>query len=90
MPEDKFQTAGGLKLHYLDFGGEGKPALVCIHGLTGNAHNFDGLVPHLTARYRVLALDVRGRGDSARGVPRPTTIRKSTSATSRNSSMRSG
>ncbi len=67
MPEDKFQTAGGLKLHYLDFGGEGKPALVCIHGLTGNAHNFDALFPHLTARYRVLALDVRGRGDSAWG-----------------------
>ncbi len=67
MPEDKFQTAGGLKLHYLDFGGAGKPALVCIHGLTGNAHNFDALVPHLTARYRVLALDVRGRGDSAWG-----------------------
>ena len=67
MPEDKFQTAGGLKLHYLDFGGEGKPALVCIHGLTGNAHNFDALIPHLTPRYRVLALDVRGRGDSEWG-----------------------
>jgi esterase len=69
MPEDKFQTAGGLKLHYLDFGGEGKPALVCIHGLTGNAHNFDALVPRLTPRYRVLALDVRGRGDSEWGPP---------------------
>ncbi|MGH7915341.1 MAG: alpha/beta fold hydrolase [Candidatus Binataceae bacterium] len=67
MPEDKFQTAGGLKLHYLDFGGAGKPALVCLHGLTGNAHNFDALAPHLAARYRVLALDVRGRGDSAWG-----------------------
>ena len=67
MPEDKFQTAGGLKLHYLDFGGAGKPALVCIHGLTGNAHNFDALIPHLTPRYRVLALDVRGRGDSEWG-----------------------
>ncbi len=47
----------------------GKPALVCIHGLTGNAHNFDALVPHLTPRYRVLALDVRGRGESAWGPP---------------------
>jgi pimeloyl-ACP methyl ester carboxylesterase len=64
---DRFQTAGGLQLHYLDFGGEGKPPLVCIHGLTGNAHNFDALVPHLKARYHVLALDVRGRGDSQWG-----------------------
>lgn len=69
MPEDRFQTVGGIKLHYLDFGGEGNPALVCIHGLTGNAHNFDALAPHLTARYRVLALDVRGRGESAWGPP---------------------
>src|SRR5690348_14280164 len=67
MPEDKFQIVAGIKLHYLDFGGEEKPALVCIHGLTGNAHNFDALAPYLTPRYRVLALDVRGRGDSAWG-----------------------
>lgn len=67
MPQDKFQTAGGLKLHYLDFGGEGKPVLVCIHGMTGNAHNFDALAPHLEGHYHVLALDVRGRGDSEWG-----------------------
>ncbi len=67
MPQDKFQTAGGLRLHYLDFGGEGKPVLVCLHGMTGNAHNFDALAPHLARRYHVLALDVRGRGDSAWG-----------------------
>ena len=64
---DRFQTAGGLQLHYLDFGGQGKPPLVCVHGLTGNAHNFEALVPHLKARYHVLALDVRGRGDSQWG-----------------------
>jgi esterase len=69
MPEDKFLTAGGLKLHYLDFGGEGKPVLVCIHGLTGNAHNFDALAPYLMSRYRVLSLDVRGRGESEWGAP---------------------
>jgi len=69
MPEDKFQSAGGVRLHYLDFGGAEKPALVCIHGLTGNAHNFDALAQHLTAHYRVLALDVRGRGDSGWGPP---------------------
>ncbi len=67
MPQDKFQTAGGLRLHYLDFGGEATPVLVCLHGMTGNAHNFDALAPHLARRYHVLALDVRGRGDSAWG-----------------------
>ena len=36
-------------------------------GLSGNAHNFDGLAPQLAARHHVLSLDVRGRGDSAWG-----------------------
>jgi pimeloyl-ACP methyl ester carboxylesterase len=62
-----FVTVNGLKLHFLDHGGAGKPALVCIHGLTGNAHNFDGLALHLAPAYHVLALDVRGRGDSEWG-----------------------
>ena len=69
MPEDKFQNAGGIRLHYLDFGGTEKPPLVCIHGLTGNAHHFDALAPHLMSHYHVLALDVRGRGDSSWGPP---------------------
>src|SRR5277367_694706 len=43
------------------------PPLVCIHGLSGNAHNFDGLAPHLMDDYQVMSLDVRGRGESAWG-----------------------
>ncbi len=67
MAQDKFVEANGLRLHYLDFDGDGLPWLVCIHGLTGNSHNFDTLVPHLASRYHVLSIDVRGRGDSAWG-----------------------
>jgi pimeloyl-ACP methyl ester carboxylesterase len=67
MPVDRIVAVNGLGLHYLDHGTEGKPPLVCIHGLTGNAHNFDALAPHLTSRYHVRALDVRGRGDSQWG-----------------------
>src|SRR5271166_2989803 len=64
MSLSKFITLNGLTLHYLDHGTEGKLPLVCIHGLTGNAHNFDGLEPHLNSHYHVRSLDVRGRGDS--------------------------
>ncbi len=59
----------GLNIHYLDHGTAGKPALLCIHGLTGNAHNFDALAPHLSTAYHVRAIDVRGRGDSGWGPP---------------------
>ncbi|HVA77042.1 MAG TPA: alpha/beta hydrolase [Candidatus Binataceae bacterium] len=68
-PSDSFIEANGLRLHYLDFGGDGRPWLVCIHGLSGNAHNFDPIVGSLSRRFHVISIDVRGRGDSAWGPP---------------------
>lgn len=68
-PNSRFVAANGLNLHLLDFGNEACPGVVCIHGLTGNAHHFDALAPHLSGRYHVISLDVRGRGDSQWGSP---------------------
>ncbi|MHB8380914.1 MAG: alpha/beta fold hydrolase [Candidatus Binataceae bacterium] len=68
-PADKFIEVNGLRLHHLDFGGDGRPWLVCVHGLSGNAHNFDPIIASLTRRYHVISVDVRGRGDSAWGPP---------------------
>jgi len=68
-PADKFIEVKGLRLHYLDFGGDGRPWLVCVHGLSGNAHNFDQIAASLSRRYHLLSVDVRGRGDSAWGPP---------------------
>ena len=69
MASDKFITANGLRLHYIDYGSDGAPWVVCVHGLTANAHNFDALAPHLAAKYHVISVDVRGRGDSQWGPP---------------------
>ncbi|HEV2170860.1 MAG TPA: alpha/beta hydrolase [Candidatus Binatus sp.] len=69
MASDKFVSANGLRLHYIDYGNDGAPWVVCVHGLTGNAHNFDALAPHLAAKYHVISVDVRGRGDSQWGPP---------------------
>ena len=38
--------------------------LLCLHGLTRNARDFDRLAPRLAEHRRVYALDFRGRGDS--------------------------
>ena len=67
MAADKFIDANGLRLHYLDYGNDGAPWVVCVHGLTSNAHAFDALAPHLAAKYHVISVDVRGRGDSQLG-----------------------
>ncbi len=64
-PASKFVDVNGLRLHYLDWGNEGAPVIVCVHGLTGHAHAFDGFARRCADRFHVLSLDVRGRGDSA-------------------------
>jgi pimeloyl-ACP methyl ester carboxylesterase len=56
----------GLRLHYRDYpGDETRPPILCLPGLTRNARDFDGLAARLAGRWRVIAVDLRGRGDSA-------------------------
>ena len=64
-PADMFYTTrSGLRIHYLDWGNAGVTPLILIHGLRAHAHTWDLVVPELINDYHVLALDVRGRGDS--------------------------
>lgn len=56
--------ADGLRLHYLDYGTAGKPAMLCLHGGAAHAHWFDFVAGAFTPDYHVLALDQRGHGDS--------------------------
>ncbi len=61
---DKMVRVGDLNLHYLEWGESGAPPVIMVHGLSGHAHAFDGLVPHFLPQYHVISVDVRGRGDS--------------------------
>ncbi|MBI4499289.1 MAG: alpha/beta hydrolase [Chloroflexi bacterium] len=63
-PEDKFVTVNGLRLHYLDWGGNADRVLLFAHGQGGNGHNFDHIAQELRDEFRILALDQRGHGDS--------------------------
>lgn len=56
----------GLRLHYRDYdgGGDGRPPIMCLPGLTRNARDFEALAAALAPGWRVLAVDFRGRGDS--------------------------
>jgi pimeloyl-ACP methyl ester carboxylesterase len=64
-----FVDAGGLKLHYLDYGSAGRPPLLCLHGGAAHAHWFDFVAAGFNADYHVRALDQRGHGDSAWAEP---------------------
>jgi pimeloyl-ACP methyl ester carboxylesterase len=58
-----FVNANGIRLHYLDWGGNG-PALLFLAGLGCNAHIYDGFAPRFTDKFHVLALTRRGHGES--------------------------
>lgn len=58
-----FVVVNGVRLHYLDWGGSGRP-LVFLHGLGNSAHIFDDLAPEFVDSFRVLALTWRGHGRS--------------------------
>jgi pimeloyl-ACP methyl ester carboxylesterase len=60
----KFVEAGGLRLHYLDYGTAGRPAILCVHGGAAHAHWFDFFAPGFVTDFHVRALDLRGHGDS--------------------------
>ena len=53
----------GVPVHYIDFGGSGAP-MVLVHGLGGSAINWLGVGPSLARRYRVVALDLAGFGET--------------------------
>ena len=61
IPPDRFVTLDGVRFHYLDWGGDGDPMLL-LAGLGCTAHVFAELAPHLSGRFRVLALTRRGHG----------------------------
>lgn len=58
-----FRGAGGIRLHGLDWGGDGPPVLF-LHGGALSAHTWDYVCLALRRDYRCLCLDLRGHGDS--------------------------
>lgn len=59
----------GLRLHYREYGAahadDGRPPILCFPGLTRNARDYAGVAERLGAAWRVIAVDFRGRGESA-------------------------
>jgi len=53
-----------LRLHYVDWGNEGAPALLLIHGGRDHCRNWDWVAERLLDRYHIIAPDLRGHGDS--------------------------
>jgi pimeloyl-ACP methyl ester carboxylesterase len=63
---DEYAFLSGLRLHYRDWASTAgdAPVLLLLHGFTAHARTWDTYAPTFTPRYRVLALDARGHGES--------------------------
>jgi pimeloyl-ACP methyl ester carboxylesterase len=57
-------TVNGVEIHYRETG-EGFP-IVFIHGYTGNSRNWALTAPALAGSYRIVSVDLRGHGLSAK------------------------
>ena len=64
QPASKTVTANGIKIHYLDWGTEGKPPMVLLHGLRGHARVWEDVAEALCGDFHVYSMDQRGRGDT--------------------------
>ena len=60
--ESRFGEVDGIKIHYLT-AGHG-PAVILLHGYTQTSRMWRPLIPKLTGKFRVVAPDLPGIGDS--------------------------
>jgi pimeloyl-ACP methyl ester carboxylesterase len=63
---DRFwYSAEGIRLHYRNYEGpRDKPPILCIPGLTRNARDFEPVAERYAGEWRILCIDLRGRGGS--------------------------
>jgi pimeloyl-ACP methyl ester carboxylesterase len=61
----KTATIGGVKIAYREAGRADAPAIVLLHGFPTSSHQYRNLIPALADKYRVIAPDYPGFGQSA-------------------------
>lgn len=63
-PRSLFVDLGGTKRHLVEWGRPDAPVLVLQHGMRDHARSWDCVASYFADRYRVIAPDLRGHGDS--------------------------
>ena len=63
-PTSHFFFSQRLRLHYVDWGNEGAPPMLLVHGGRDHCRNWDWVAERLRDRFHVIAPDLRGHGDS--------------------------
>jgi len=61
---DREIAANALQLHYQEWGDPSAPPILMLHGFGVSGHMFDEFAERMQHRFRLIALDQRGHGDS--------------------------
>lgn len=61
-PPSRFVPVAGLRLHVRDTGPRGAPAVVLLHGFGSSLHTWEPWAEALSARHRVIRIDLPGFG----------------------------
>ncbi len=64
-PTSQYYYSHRLKLHFWDWGDKGRPNLILVHGSRDHARSWDVVASAFLGKFRVLAPDLRGHGDSS-------------------------
>jgi pimeloyl-ACP methyl ester carboxylesterase len=64
LPPSSFISVGGLRLHYVEWNSNAPRALVLLHDLGESADVWRPVAGELARTFRVIAVDMRGHGDS--------------------------
>ncbi len=65
QPAAKHLTINGLRLRNLEWGRPDALPVICVHGYTSSAEAFNALARRIQDRAHIIAMDVRGHGESA-------------------------
>jgi pimeloyl-ACP methyl ester carboxylesterase len=63
-PNSRSFVSQGLNLHYADWGNDAAAPLLLVHGQRDHCRNWDWVAERLSGRFHVMAVDLRGHGDS--------------------------
>jgi pimeloyl-ACP methyl ester carboxylesterase len=62
--EDGWVVLDGLRIHYTEWGSASAPPVLLLHGLNVQCHTWDPIARELAQDRHVVAMDMRGHGDS--------------------------
>jgi pimeloyl-ACP methyl ester carboxylesterase len=64
LPKDRYFNSEDHKIHYLEWGDSSNTAMILLHHIGSQAHVWDNFARNMSQEYFVLAMDMRGHGDS--------------------------